>query len=243
MFRTELLMKKPLLRPGVQWLFLLLLFAGRSAGPVYAQTSPGDTTFLATLGELRDASFADKDAIIEKLGQSGHLNVRAVLTALLEDRLYYRNDDMMVFVVKTAAAEDSTSLDLIDPATLKSAGPASLDNLTKIGTNNHLRRILQTALARYGLSSPDAAIRLDAARSMEQDLDEGNVKLLQDRSGVETDSKVKEEIATGLALAALDGSDSQARLSAISTLRHNLRQDVLNKLNALVEKSPDGSYV
>ncbi len=236
-------MKKPLLRPGAQWLLLLLLLAGRSAGPLYAQSSPNDATFLATLGELRDASFADKDSIVDKLGQSSHPNVRAVLTALLEDRLYYRNDDMMVFVVKTAAAEDSTSLDLIDPVTLKSAGPSSMDNLTKIGTNNHLRRILQTALARYGLSSPDAAVRLDAARSMEQDLNEGNVRLLQDRSVVETDPKVKDEIATGLALAALDGSDEQARLNAISTLRHSLRQDVLNKLNALVEKSFDGSYV
>ena len=56
-------------------------------------------------------------------------------------------------------------------------------------------------------------------------------------------SRVKNEIATGLALAALDGSDAQARLAAISTLRHSLRQDVLNKLQALLEKSPDGSFV
>ena len=79
--------------------------------------------------------------------------------------------------------------------------------------------------------------------SIEQDLDEGNVQLLRERSGVETNSRVKKEIATGLALAALDGSDAQARLAAISTLRHSLRQDVLNKLEALLEKSPDGSFV
>jgi urea transport system permease protein len=60
---------------------------------------------------------------------------------------------------------------------------------------------------------------------------------------VETNSKVKDEIATALGLAALDGSDEQARLSAISTLRHSLRQDVLNKLQALLEKNPDGSFV
>ena len=35
----------------------------------------------------------------------------------------------------------------------------------------------------------------------------------------------------------------QARLSAISTLRYSLRQDVLNKLEALLEKSSDGSFV
>jgi urea transport system permease protein len=235
-------MRKSYLRPGAQWLLVMLLLAGWRVAPVNAQ-SPSDATFLATLGELRDATFADKDAIVDKLAQSGHPNVGAVLTALSEDRLYSRNDDQKVFVVKTAAGEDSTTLDLIDPVTLKSAGPASVDNLTKIGTNNHLRRILQTTLGRYGLSSPDASVRLDAARSMEQDLDEGNVKLLRERSGVETNPRVKKEIATGLALAALAGSDAQARLSAISTLRTSVRQDVLNKLQAMVEKWPDGGFV
>jgi urea transport system permease protein len=78
---------------------------------------------------------------------------------------------------------------------------------------------------------------------MEQDLDEGNLKLLHDRAAVETNSKVKDEIATALALAALDGSDARARLAAISTLRHSVRQDALNKLEALLVKSPDGTFV
>jgi urea transport system permease protein len=241
-FGTELQMSKSFLRPGAQWLFLLLLLASRGAGPACAQSSPSDATFVATLGELRDASFADKDMIIDKLAMSGHPNVRAVLTALAEDRLYSRNDDMKVFIVKTAAGENATSLDLIDPVTLKSAGPASVDNLNKIGTNNHLRRLLQTTLARYGLSSPDAAVRLDAARSIEADLDESNVQLLKQRIAVETNSRVKKEMATALALAALDGSDEQARLDAIATLRSSVRQEVLNRLQSLVATSADGSY-
>ena len=234
-------MKKSFLRLGARWLFVLLL-ASRGIGLVHAQSS-SDTSFLATLGQLRDATFSDKEKIIDQLDQSGHPNVQGVLTAFLEDRLYFRNEDQKVFVVKSAATEDSTTLDLIDPVTLKGAGPASVDNLTKIGTNNHLRRILQTTLARFRLSSPDASVRLDAARSIEQDLDEGNVQLLRERSGVETDSRVKRELGIGLALAALDGSDPQARLAAISTLRQSIRQDVLNKLQALVERSPDGSLV
>src|ERR1700691_6278140 len=109
-------MKKYLLRPGVQWLFALLLLASRGAGPVYAQ-SPNDDTFVATLGKLRDATFADKESIAEQLVQSAHPSARAALTALLEDRLYSRNADQKVFLVKSAATEDSTTLDLIDPVT------------------------------------------------------------------------------------------------------------------------------
>ena len=64
-------------------------------------------------------------------------------------------------------------------------------------------------MARFALSSPDASVRLDAVRDMLRSLDEATVALLRERSGVETDSSVKKEIATGLALAALDGSDTQ----------------------------------
>ena len=235
-------MKKSLLRLGGQWLFLLLLLANRGIGPLYAQ-SPSDATFLATLGQLRDAAFDDKEKIIGQLAASGHPNFRAALTALLEDRLYYRTDNQMVFLVKTAADENSTTLDLIDPVTLKPAGSATVDSLTKIGTNHHLRRVLQTTLARFGLSSADPAVRLDAVQQIEQNLDESNIQLLRDRAAVETNSKVKNEIATSLALAALDGSDAQARLAAVGVLGKSVRQDALNKLQGLLEQNPDGSYV
>ena len=243
-FGTELQVKKACLRGGVQWLVLLLLLAARSIGPLhplYGQTA-NDASFLATVGQLRDASYDDKEKIIDRLAQSGHPRVRAVLTAFLEDRLYFRNQDQKVFLVKSAADEQTSNLSLIDPLTLKSAGSASVDGLTKIGTNNHLRRVLQTTLARYGLSSEDASVRLASVEDMEKDLNEANVALLRQRMSVENDPGVKKEIATALALVALDGSDAQARLAAVATLRGSVREDVLNKLEALIEKSPDGKY-
>ena len=47
---------------------------------------------------------------------------------------------------------------------------------------------------------------------------------------METNSGVKKEIATALALAALDGSDAKARLEAVATLSHSVSQDVRNRL-------------
>ena len=85
---------------GGQWLFVLLL-ALWGVVPVHAQ-SPNDAAFLSTLGELREATYSDKASIVERLSQSGHPSVRAVLTALLEDRLYFRNSDQKIFIVKSA---------------------------------------------------------------------------------------------------------------------------------------------
>ena len=233
-------MKKSTLRAGALWLFFLLLLASRSAFLVYAQ-SPSDANLLTTLGQLRDASFDDKEKIIDQLAASNHPSVRAILTSFLQGRLYYRNQDMQVVLIKQGD-EDSPMPHLIDPVTLKPAGTASSDDLTKMVTNNRLRRVLQTTLARYGLSSADPSVRLESAQDIEKDLDEGNVQLLRDRSKVETDPKVKSEIDTGLALATLDGSDAQARLAAVSTLKHSLRQDVLNRLQALIQQNADGTY-
>ena len=85
-------------------------------------------------------------------------------------------------------------------------------------------------------------LRLEAVKDMERDLNEGNVQLLRELSSQETNSKVKKEIAVGLALADLDSSGAQARLKAIATLKGSMRQDVLNKLQTLVEKSSDGTF-
>src|SRR6266566_4342135 len=223
---------------GGQWLFVLLLTLGGVAA-VYAQ-SPNDTSFLSTLGELREATYSDKTSIVERLSQSGHANVRAVLTAFLEDRLYFRDNDQKVFIVKSAEGDP---LNLIDPLSLKDAGSAPADSLTKIGTNNALRRALRTTVAHFGLSSPEVAVRLDAVRDMLRSLDETTVALLRERLGMETNSRVRQEIATGLALAALDGSDTKARLEAVATLSQSVSQDVRNRLALLLGKSPDGSFV
>jgi len=228
---------RTLLRWGGQWLFGLLLAFGGPV-PVYAQ-SPNDASFLSTLGELREASYSDKASIAERLSQTGHPSVRAVLTAFLEDRLYFRNSDQKVLIVKEA---DADPLNLIDPISLKNAGSAPADGFTKIGTNNGLRSTLRATVAHFSLSSPEVSVRLDAVREMSKTLDEPTVALLRQRLGVETNSGVKKEIATALALAALDGSDSNARLAAIATLSQSVSQDVRNRLALLIDKNADGTF-
>jgi len=230
-----------LLRRGVQWGWLLALLALWGV-PILGQ-STDDSGFLATIGELREADFPDKEAIVERLTQGAHSSTRVVLTAFLEDRLYFRNDDQKVVVVKSVENEPA-NLDLIDPVSLKDAGSIPADQVTKIGTNNRLRRVLRTTIARFGLGNPSAAVRLEAVQDMLRSPDEGNVSLLRERAETETDPKVKKAIAAGLALADLESStDPQTRLNAVATLAGSLNPDVRNKLASLVEKSADGSFV
>jgi hypothetical protein len=74
----------------------------------------------------------------------------AVLSALLDDRLYVRTQDQKVFIVKSA--EDTGDARTRGSALAGGRRRAASTELTKIGTNNRLRRELKTA-------SPDSTCR------------------------------------------------------------------------------------
>ncbi|MEQ1574048.1 MAG: urea ABC transporter permease subunit UrtB [Vicinamibacterales bacterium] len=222
---------------GRQWLLSLLLAVFVLSPRVLVGQSPADA-FQAVLAELREASYLDKEAIAERLIATGHPSAGPVLTALFEDRLFVRSQDQQVVIGKTNG-DDVPSVPLVDPLTLADAGTAATEGLTKIGTNNRLRRFLRTTVARFALASPDAAVRLAAVKDMVRTLDASTVELLNQRAAAETDMAVKYEIETGLALAALDGDDPQIRLRAVETLSSRLRPEVRNRLAALIE--PDAS--
>jgi urea transport system permease protein len=225
------------------WL-LLAAFVFVWAAPLLLAQSPdaGDSGFLAAIDSLREASFVEKEAVVTRLSESGHKGARPVLAAWLEERLAVRASDQKVFIVKPAD-ENRPTLDVVDPLTLADAGSVGRDDLATIGTNNRLRRVLKTAVARFDLSSADASVRLAAVTEMLRALDETSIAVLRQRVGQETDKAVKAEIETGLALAALDGGDEKARLDAVQTLSLRLRPEVRNRLAALLEKSSDGAFV
>ncbi|MEO8482678.1 MAG: urea ABC transporter permease subunit UrtB [Acidobacteriota bacterium] len=215
---------------------VLLLFSGRAA---HAQTT--DEAFTAWLGGLRDGGYTEKEQIVEQMSAGTHASTRQVLGAFLEDRLFVRSSDQKVFVV-VSADDTLTTLQLLDPLTLKSAGSSPRDDLSKIGTNNKLRRVLRMAAARFGLASPDVTVRREAVHELLGSIDESTTALLQQRIAVEQDPTVRRDIDTGLAMAVLDGTDKAARLQAIATLKTRLSTEARNRLAALLEKTDAGEF-
>ena len=141
-----------------------------------------------------------------------------MLTALFEDRLFVRNRDQQVVIGKSTG-DGTPSVPLVDPLTLADAGTAALEELTRIETNNRLRRYLRITVARFALANDDPAVRLRAVKDIVRSLDATTIELLGQRAATETDPAVRHEIETGLALAALDGGDPAARLRAVETCR------------------------
>ena len=227
--------------PGGRRLAWLLLAGCLVALPGAAPAQTGDEAFRALVGELAGASLREKEEIAERLLATGHGGVREVLTALLEDRLFEREDDGRVFVVESND-EGLTALRLLDPATLADAGTVPRDRLDRIITNNRLRRFLRTGIARFDSSSPDAGVRREAVRELLRSLDDATLDLLRGRAAVETDPDVAFEIETALSVEALDDPDPGVRLAAVERLSGRLNPVVHNRLSALLRTDEGGGF-
>ncbi len=219
---------------------LLAVFYFGFPGLTRAQTD--DNAFRALLAEFGNANFREKRVVAERLLDTGHPGVRDVLAALLDGRLFVRDRDQQPFIVESS--DDGLSeFTLLDPASLEDAGSSQPSQLSRVITNNPLRKFLRTVISRFSLSSPDANLRLDAVRQMLRSLDAAAIGLLRDRAHEETDERVSYEIETALALAALDENDPSRRLSAVATLGDRLHPEVFNRLSVLLDQAEDGSFL
>ena len=226
-----------------EWQLVGLLLAVCCFGfSVSARAQTGDEPFRAIVAELGDANFREKEAIAARLIDTAHPGVRNVVTALMDGRVFIRDRDGQAFVVESTA-EDLSEFTLLDPASAAEVGSSPPGQLSRVITNNQLRRFLRTAVARFSLSSADASVRRDAVREILRSLDAGNIELLRARAEEEEDADVAYEIETALALVALDDEDTRVRSEAVGRLVGRLNPEVRNRLATLVESDEEGRFV
>jgi urea transport system permease protein len=238
----------------LRWVLRLLpmMVVGSAAAVAAGDTavSPTPPGFAELVAALPAANYADKLQLVKSLTDLHDPRVRGVLQALLDGNLYARSTEAggaaQVFIVAAApgvtATAGSDANILIDPSTGAGAGPAVLDDLSKVGVNNQLRKALRVALARFALADPDAGVRLQAVGEMLRAVDAETIDVLRERAGVETNSRVKHEIDAGLALADLQSDAVPTRLAAVKQLSSSLNLDVYNRLSAMVHPGADGSF-
>jgi urea transport system permease protein len=212
-----------------------------------AAAAPAPPDALAPLlSQLPAASYADKRTLIVQMLALHDARVRRLLQAMLDGNLYVRGADSRVFIgnssAGTGAGGAGEGLQLTDPLAPDTSQTAPADGLDKIGVNNQLRKELRVALAQFDLSSADAGVRLSAVKEMLRALDDNGVAVLRERIKVEGDTSVKREIRVGLALADMDSDDVAKRRAAVAAVADSLSPDVYNRLSAMVQQSPEGTY-
>lgn len=224
---------------------LLLLFLAWPPAQAQDEAVPAEPVATAeapvgvagVLAALPEASYSEKEALLQQLVRSGDKAAGPAIHALLEGRLY-AGEGGGIYI----AEESAQGLQLTDAVTLQGAGSASADQLKKIGTNNSLRKSLKSMSAQLDLASVDAAVRHKAVLEMLRSIDEDSIATLRTHQEKETDGDVRSAIEVGLALADLESGDVDTRLAAAERLAGELNPEVYNRLTPLVEKNEDGSY-
>ena len=220
-----------------KWLQTSILVILLSAnGLAMAQSSDSNPVILPALEMLRQGSMQERELAVEQLASDpSNLNL---FQALQDGQLF----DLKAEAKLVIAREAGSGYQIQDPYTGADLGQVERSAVSKINLNNKLRGQLRKLLGQLQINASNSAVRLAAVKAMAKEADSKILSLLQQRLSQETDPAVLQAIQQVIWLQQLDQGDKQQRLAAINALKVTDSQELLNRLQALVEANPEGEF-
>jgi urea transport system permease protein len=182
-----------------------------------------------TLHQLAFGESDDKLKAIGALAASGDAQALALLKALLDGNVQTVGDNQVLLV------KDEVATDL---ATGKSVTPLP-ENRDDIVINNRVRKGLETAIAALKVSDPDRAVRLAAAKQLQDGADESTLPAIERALGHETDAEVKDLLSLTRASIQLASHDKATRIAAIGALAESSNPATRTLLLGVLERRGD----
>ena len=191
------------------------------------------------LSKLNAVSMQDRSAAIDQLAIVKDPRAIVILQALLDGHLYnLKAENKLVIGTDTDAGYQFS-----DALSGNKADGVERDATQKITLNNSLRISLRKTIGRLELNASEPRVRINAVHAIAKAIDEDSLALLREHLIAEKDVDVQDEIKLVLGLEDLKSEDKAARVAAIDLLKNHANQEVVNQLNALVEKDAEGNYV
>jgi len=184
---------------------------------------------------VKELAFGDGDARGKAIGAlvaGGDAAALPLLQALMDGDVQTVGEDR-VLIVKGDTAVDAVTGAAVTPL------PDSRDDVV---VNNRLRRTLATAIAAFKLSSPDRAVRLAAAKELQNSADDEALPAIDAAMAKESDAEIKGLLALTQASIQLASPDRATRLAAIRALAQSDAGATKTLLVAVLEKK-DGKFV
>jgi urea transport system permease protein len=181
--------------------FVLMLAAWWSASCALALPAP----------VIKDLVFGESDAKIEAIAalvRGGDVAAVPFLQSLLEGEVQTSGEDL-VLVVKGDSAVDAITGKVVTPL------PEARDDVVM---NNRMRRELTTAIAALKLTSPDRAVRLAAAKDLQNNSEEAALPAIDAALAKEADPEVRSLLTLTKASIDLRSGDKDKRLAAVKAL-------------------------
>jgi urea transport system permease protein len=162
-----------------------------------------------SISEANGIAIGDGDARIEAL--------RAAVAGADDKTVQFlqalSDDAVKVVAGKPLIVKDGQG---VDPVT--GAAQALPDTAEDVMNNNRMRGELDAALASLQLMSPDAVVRRAAVKTLQGDVDESKLPLLDKAFAQETDPDIKATLGLLRAAAMLSSADPSKRLQAATLL-------------------------
>ncbi len=200
--------------------------------------TPEAITFSSVVSTLPSKNFKDKLLAINTLLTIRDNRTPAILKAMLAGNLYYRKEDKTVVF----ATEKEDKYQIIHAVNGEILGLTEKRNIKKIRVNNKLRKQLRKHIAILNLSSENPDERLQAVNEILKATTPDSIAILRKLESDETDKKVHNAMLTTIALADTYSDDKPTIINAIHHLKNNVEPTVLNRFNAMLEKSTEGIY-
>jgi urea transport system permease protein len=184
---------------------------------------------------VKALAFGDSDERVKAIGAliaGGDPAALPVLQAMMDGEMQTVGDDR-VLIVKGDAATDAVTGQAVAPLP---------DNREDVVANNRLRRTLATGIAAFKLVSPDRAVRLAAAKELQNSADEDSLPAITAASAKESDPEIKGLLTLTQASIQLASSDRATRLGAIRALAQSDTGATKTLLLGVLEKK-DGKFV
>ena len=203
------------------------------------QEGASDVAFSAAVANLKSGSMQERGLAIEQLALVRKPQAIVILQALLDGCLLkLKTDDKLVI-----GEEVEEGYRLTDAQSSEDLGTVDRSATQKITLTNSLRTALRNIIGRLQLNDNDAGVRLAAVNALGKAVDAESLTLLQDHLSMEQDESVQKAIKLILGLEQLNSTDKALRLAALELLKGQVNQNVVNRLNELVEKDAEGQYL
>mgnify|MGYP003789388649 FL=1 len=187
------------------------------------------------INQLSTKNFSTKFNVVEDIVQSNNPKVKYILNSLLAGSIYLiKSTKQVVFALKDDKQYIASGLINNEPL-----GVFTKAQVSKIGINNKIRKIIKLNLALLDLSHPEDSVRLKAVKNTYKSINQDIVNTMQLLLKTEESEGVRNSMLVVISIYNLNNDNPSERIKAIESLKGNLEPIVKVQLKKLIDNDLD----
>jgi len=217
-------------RTAVAW--LLSFWLGISAAVAQAPPETFQVILTDNFKLIQRSSVKTVGPLLEELQASGYEGTSEFLSKWQNKEVWYRRADNRLFYGET---EDKKTYQLIDIVTGQTVEQAQKKEIRQIKPNSGVRALLDAALVRFRLTSPNVSVRRASLESVSRRPKAEHLDALREAIEIEQDPALKVRFQSVANLLSMQFGETEAeRVAAIRSVGDSLDLEVRAKLNPLL---------